>query len=104
MCLSRKVVAFLERSNERDFDGGRASYETYARFCDIVGRCRSCRLFDNGVYGDMYGECRLHVLRVFVSMKRDVAQLYLQRAEAAALAAAGRAAGAAGSPSPEEAG
>jgi hypothetical protein len=80
MCLSRKVVDYLERSNERDFNGGRASYETYVRFCDIVDRCHACERFDNGAYGDMLGECRLHVLRVFVSMKRDVEQVLLQRA------------------------
>ncbi len=80
MCLSRKVVDYLDRSNERDFSGGRASYETYVRFCDIVDRCRACARFDNGAYGDMLGECRLHVLRVFVSMKRDVEQVLLQRA------------------------
>jgi hypothetical protein len=79
MCLSRKVVDFLDQSNERDFRAGRASYETYVRFSDIVERCRSCELYDNGRHGDMQGECRLHVLRVFVSMKRDVAQSYLER-------------------------
>jgi hypothetical protein len=79
MCLSRKVIDYLERSNERDFRAGRASYETYVRFGDIVDRCRSCDRFDNGRHGEMLGECRMHVLRLFVSMKRDVAQLYLER-------------------------
>ncbi len=79
MCLSRKVVDYLEQSNERDFRAGRASYETYVRFNDIIDRCRGCELFDNGKHGEMVGECRMHVLRVFVSMKRDVAQLFLER-------------------------
>lgn len=82
MCLSRKVVDYLEQSNERDFRAGRASYETYVRFCDIVERCRRCELFDNGRHGEMLGECRMQVLRVFVSMKHDVAQLYLERGQA----------------------
>ncbi len=76
MCLSRKHAEYLERSNETEFQQGKISYETYVRFADIVERCRGCELLDNGQYGDIQGECRLHFLRVFISMKRDAEKLY----------------------------
>jgi hypothetical protein len=71
MCLSKKHVEYLERTNESDFQQGKISYETYVRFSDIVERCRECELCGNNEYGDIQSECRLHFLRVFVSMKRD---------------------------------
>jgi hypothetical protein len=71
MCLSLKYVDYLERSNEADFRQKRISYETYIRFADIVERCRECDLCENGQYGDISGECRVHFLRLFISMKRD---------------------------------
>jgi len=79
MCLSRKHVDYLERSNETEFQQGKISYETYVRFTDIVDRCRECELCGNGEYGDIMGECRLHFLRVFVSMKRDTEKLFAQK-------------------------
>jgi hypothetical protein len=74
MCLSRKHLDYLERSNESDFHQKRISYETYIRFADIVDRCRECDLCGNGEHGDILGECRLHFLRLFISMKRDAEQ------------------------------
>ncbi len=71
MCLTKRHVTYLEESNEREFRAGKISYETYVRFCDIVDRCQGCELMNNGMHGDIMGECRLHFLRVFVSMKRD---------------------------------
>jgi hypothetical protein len=80
-------VEYLEKSNEVDFQQGKISYETYVRFTDIVDRCRECELCDNGQYGDIMGECRLHFLRVFVSMKRDTERLMAERAKATSEAA-----------------
>ena len=74
MCLSRKHVEYLERSNEDDYQQRRVSYETYVRFCDITQRCQECDLLDNGTHGDILGDCRLHLLRLFISMKRDAEQ------------------------------
>jgi len=79
MCLSKKHVEYLERSNEVDFQQGKISYETYVRFTDIVDRCRECELCGNGEYGDIMGECRLHFLRVFVSMKRDTERIFAEK-------------------------
>ncbi len=79
MCLAKRHVDYLEQSNEREFRDGKSSYETYVRFTDIVDRCRGCSLMDNGMHGDITGECRLQFLRVFVSMKRDAAAKPEQR-------------------------
>lgn len=95
MCLSRKYVDYLERSNEADFEQGRISYETYVRFTDIVDRCRECELCENGQYGDILGECRLHFLRVFVSMKRDTERILADKRKAAEKPQGDEAAGAA---------
>lgn len=104
MCLSRKYVDYLERSNEADFEQGRISYETYVRFTDIVDRCRDCELCENGQYGDILGECRLHFLRVFVSMKRDTERILAEKrkaGEAAKAEAAPAVAPGAQAPAPE---
>lgn len=87
MCLSLKHVEYLERTNETDFQSGKISYETYVRFADIVDRCRECELCGNAEYGDIQSECRLHFLRVFVSMKRDTEKLFAERRQGAQAAA-----------------
>jgi len=71
MCLKRKHVEYLGRTNEEEYRQRKISYETYVRLCDIVERCELCDLFDNGVYGDIHSECRIHIVRLFVSMTRD---------------------------------
>jgi len=87
MCLSKKHVEYLERTNESDFQQGKISYETYIRFTDIVERCRDCDLCGNNEYGDILGECRLHFLRVFASMKRDMEKIAAERRVSEAAAA-----------------
>ncbi len=72
MCMSKKHVEYLERTNESDYQSAKISYETYIRFVDIVGRCHECDLCGNGKFGDILSECRLHFVRVFASMKRDM--------------------------------
>jgi hypothetical protein len=79
MCLSTKHLDYLERSNENDFREKRISYETYIRFADIIDRCRNCDMCGNGEYGDILGECRLHFLRLFISMKRDAEKLLKEK-------------------------
>lgn len=79
MCMSRKHVEYLERTNESDYQQGKISYETYIRFTDIVDRCRECDLCDNDKFGDILSECRVHFLRVFVSMKRDMEKAMLDK-------------------------
>ncbi len=74
MCISRRHVDFLDASNEDDYRLGRVSYETYIRMSDIASRCRQCDRMDNGQQGDILEECRVHYLRLFVSMKRDAEQ------------------------------
>lgn len=87
MCLARKHVDFLGRTNEIDFQQRKISYETYIRFCDVLERCRGCDLCDNGEQGDILGDCRVHVLRMFISMKRDSERLYAERRARAQAAA-----------------
>lgn len=74
MCISRKHIDFLDASNEDDYRAGKVSYETYIRMSDIASRCRQCDRLDNGRQGDILDECRVHYLRLFVSMKRDAEQ------------------------------
>ena len=71
MCISRRYVDYLERSNEFEFQEKQISYETYVRFAHVLERCSKCELCGNGQYGDIMIECRLHVVRLFDSMKRD---------------------------------
>lgn len=78
MCLARKHVDYLGRTNEADFREGKISYETYIRFVDITERCAGCELCDNGAQGDVHSECRIHFLRLFISMKRD-AEAWIRR-------------------------
>ena len=100
MCLSKKHVEYLERTNEADFQQGRISYETYVRFSDIVERCRECELCGNNEYGDILSECRLHFLRVFVSMKRDTEKHLAEKRAAAGLGPPPASVGAPGKPGP----
>ena len=95
MCMSKKHVEYLERTNESDYQSAKISYETYIRFVDIVGRCHECDQCGNGKFGDILSECRLHCVRVFASMKRDMEKAAAERrmnemmaAEAAAAEAA----------------
>lgn len=81
MCLDRKHVDYLQRTNETDFREGKISYETYVRFVDITERCAQCDLCGNGLQGDILSECRVHLLRLFISMKRD-AESWLRKREA----------------------
>lgn len=87
MCMSKKHVEYLERTNESDYQGGKISYETYIRFVDIVARCHECDLCGNGKFGDILSECRLHFVRVFASMKRDMEKAAAERRVNEALAA-----------------
>lgn len=74
VCISRSHLAFLERSNEEDYAAGRIGYETWVRFSDHAERCWECPLLENGVHGDMFEECRVRLLRFFISAKRDDAE------------------------------
>ncbi|MFW5878388.1 MAG: hypothetical protein ACOCVR_01085 [Myxococcota bacterium] len=74
MCVSRRHLALLEAQNEEHFRKGLIGYETYVRFADQSRRCWECSLMDNGRQGDMLDECRLRMLRYFVSAKRDDAE------------------------------
>jgi hypothetical protein len=71
MCIARKHLDFLDERNERDYKAGDIGYETYVRFADHVHQCRQCDLLDNGRQGDIYDECRVRILRYFISAKRD---------------------------------
>ncbi len=71
MCLSREHLAFLEARNEEDYEQGRIGYETHVRFADQSSRCAGCDLLDNGRQGDMLEECRLRILRFFISGRQD---------------------------------
>ncbi|MFN7133190.1 MAG: hypothetical protein ACK4N5_14015 [Myxococcales bacterium] len=71
MCLARKHVDYLDFTNEEEYRSGKISYETYIRMSDIAMRCRQCERMDNGQQGDVLDECRVHFLRLFVSMKHD---------------------------------
>ncbi|MGI5862666.1 MAG: hypothetical protein ACOX6T_11495 [Myxococcales bacterium] len=84
MCLETKHLDYLERTNEADFREKRISYETYIRFADLIDRCRCCDLCDNGEHGDILGECRIHLLRLFISMKRDAERRLNEKAAAKA--------------------
>jgi len=95
MCMTKKHIEYLERTNESDYQQGKISYETYVRFVDIVGRCHECDLCDNGKFGDILSECRLHFVRVFASMKRDMERLAAERRASEAAAAEAQAAEAA---------
>ncbi|MGC4115306.1 MAG: hypothetical protein QM765_12015 [Myxococcales bacterium] len=79
MCMSKKHVEYLERTNESDYQAAKISYETYIRFVDIVSRCHECDLCGNGKFGDILSECRLHFVRVFASMKRDMEKVAAER-------------------------
>lgn len=89
MCMSKKHIEYLERTNESDYQQGRISYETYIRFIDIVERCHECDLCGNGKYGDILSECRLHFVRVFASMKRDMEKIAAEKRVSTAVAVAG---------------
>jgi hypothetical protein len=71
MCISRKHLAFLEAQNERDYMDEKITSETHLLFNEHRGHCQGCDRLDNGVQGDLYDECRLRILRYFVSAKRD---------------------------------
>lgn len=71
MCISRKHLEFLVERNERDHDAELIGYETHLRFEDQSERCLECPLFDNGKQKDMYEECRVRILRFFISGRRD---------------------------------
>ena len=87
MCMSKKHVEYLERTNESDYQQGRISYETYVRFIDIVERCHDCDLCNNAKFGDILSECRLHFVRVFASMKRDMEKIAAEKRVHEAMAA-----------------
>jgi len=79
MCMAKRHIDYLERTNESDYQQAKISYETYIRFADIVGRCHECDLCGNGQYGDILSECRLHFMRLFASMKRDLERINAQK-------------------------
>ena len=79
MCLSQKHVEFLLRTNEVDLHKGTISFESYAKLLSVVERCADCDRCDNGQFGDILPECRVHFLRIFMSMKRHTEQLLAQR-------------------------
>ena len=74
VCISRSHLTFLGRSNEEDYAAQRIGYETWVRFTDQAERCRECPLLENGAQGDMFEECRVRLLRFFISAKRDDAE------------------------------
>ena len=80
MCLGSKHLDYLERTNEADFREKRVSY---------IDRCRCCDLCDNGEHGDILGECRIHLLRLFISMKRDAERRLNEKAAAKASTGSG---------------
>jgi hypothetical protein len=71
MCISRKHLDFMSGINDGHYKAGRIGYETYIRFAEHAGICQKCELLDNGTQGDIFNECRVRVLRYFVSAKRD---------------------------------
>ncbi|HEY3447089.1 MAG TPA: hypothetical protein VGK67_12025 [Myxococcales bacterium] len=93
--MSKKHVEYLERTNESDYQSAKISYETYIRFVDIVSRCHECDQCGNGKFGDILSECRLHFVRVFASMKRDMEKAAAEKRMSEAMAAEAAAAEAA---------